>query len=120
LSSSPDGRWVMDRVQRGDGGEWEGFVRAQEDGSWWTIASIEDRAVDAVFGRDELFVLSRKDAPNGRIIRIALGSGSTVADAREIVPESTLAIEGLATTNDRLWVLEMDGGVSSLRAFGLD
>ena len=34
--------------------------------------------------------------------------------------ESTLAIEGLAATNDRLWVLDMDGGVSGLRAFELD
>ena len=120
VSSSPDGRWVMDRVQRGDGGEWEVFVRPQDDGSWWKIASIDDRAVDAVFGRDELFVLSRKEAPNGRILRLALGSASTVADAREIVPKSTLAIEGIAATNERLWVLEMDGGVSGLRAFESD
>ncbi len=110
----------MDRVQRGDGGEWEVFVRAQDDGSWWKLASIEDRAVDAVFGRDELFVLSRKDAPNGRILRVALRTAATIADASEIVPESTLAIEGLAATNGRLWVLEMDGGVSCLRAFELD
>ena len=120
VSSSPDGRWVMDRVQRGDGGEWEVFVRAQDDGSWWKIASIEDRAVDAVFGRDELFVLSRKDAPNGRILRVELRRAPTVADGREIVAESTLAIEGLAATNDRLWVLDMDGGVSGLRAYELD
>src|SRR5258707_10827327 len=26
LSASPDGRWVMDRVQKGDGGEWQGFL----------------------------------------------------------------------------------------------
>jgi prolyl oligopeptidase len=120
VTSSPDGRWVMDRVQRGDGGEWEVFVRAQDDGSWWKLAAIEDRAVDAVFGRDELFILSRKDAPNGRILRVTLGLASTVADASEIVPETALAIEGLAATTDRLWVLEMDGGVSGLRAFEMD
>ena len=66
LSSSPDGRWVMDRVQRGDGGEWEVFVREQDEGAWRKIAAIEDRAVDVVFGRDEVFVLSRHDAPNSR------------------------------------------------------
>ena len=38
------------------------------------IADLEDRAVDAVFGGDELFVLSRKDAPNGRILRVELGA----------------------------------------------
>ena len=29
LCASPDGQWVMDRVQKGDGGEWQVFVRAQ-------------------------------------------------------------------------------------------
>ena len=27
LSASPDGRWVMDRVQKGDSGEWQVFLR---------------------------------------------------------------------------------------------
>ncbi len=31
LSSSPDGQWVLDRVQKGDGGEWQLFVRAQDE-----------------------------------------------------------------------------------------
>jgi len=35
LSSSPDGRWVLDRVQRGDGGEWQVFLRSQDQGSAW-------------------------------------------------------------------------------------
>ena len=120
LSSSHDGRWVMDRVQRGDGGEWEVFVREQDEGAWRQIAAIGDRAVDVVFSRDEVFALSRRDAPNGRILRVPLGADSTIADAVEIVPESTLAIEGLAATDGRLWILEMDGGVSGLRAVGLD
>ncbi len=30
LSSSPDGRWVLDRAQKGDGGEWQLFVRGQD------------------------------------------------------------------------------------------
>ena len=52
LTSSPDGRWAMDRVQKGDGGEWQIFVRAQDDGSaWWQVADIPDRCVHAVLGR---------------------------------------------------------------------
>ena len=34
LNASPDGLWVMDRVQKGDGGEWQVFVRAQTGGGW--------------------------------------------------------------------------------------
>ncbi len=120
LSSSHDGRWVMDRVQRGDGGEWEIFVRAQGAGDWWRLASLEDRVVDAAFGGNALFLLSHVDAPNGRILRVELEQGATASEAGEVVAESGLAIEGLAVTDRRLWVLDMDGGVSGLRAFELD
>src|SRR3712207_7235397 len=64
LSSSPDGRWVMDRVQKGDGGEWQIFVRSQQaDGAWWQVADIADKCVDAVLGSDALYLRSRRDAP---------------------------------------------------------
>ncbi|MGZ4125501.1 MAG: prolyl oligopeptidase family serine peptidase [Actinomycetota bacterium] len=120
LSSSADGRWVLDRAARGDGGEWELFVRSQAGGDWWKLAEIPDHIVDAAFGRDELFLLSRAGAPNGRILRLPLAPGATVVGATPIVPESSLAIEGLAATNGRVWVLDMDGGLSGLRAFGHD
>jgi prolyl oligopeptidase len=120
LSSSPDGRWVLDRAQRGDGGEWELFVRPQDDGPWWMLAAIPDRVVDAALGRDEIFLLSRSDAPNGQILRLPLAQGATVAEASIVVPTSPLAIEGLTVTDGKLWVLDMDGGASGLRAFGLD
>jgi prolyl oligopeptidase len=120
LSSSADGRWVLDRAQRGDGGEWQLFVRAQSGGGWWELADVPDAVVDAAFGRDELFLLSRSGAPNGRVLRLPLASGVTVADATEVVPESSLAIEGVAATDQRVWVLDMDGGVSGIRAFAHD
>ncbi len=120
LSSSADGRWVLDRAQRGDGGDWELFVRSQDGGDWWKLAEIPDRVVDAAFGGDALFLLSRAEAPNGRILRLPLAPGATAADATPIVPESSLAIEGLAATNERVWALDMDGGASGLRAFGHD
>lgn len=120
LSSSADGRWVLDRAQRGDGGEWELFVRPQDEGGWWMLASIPDRIVDAALGRDEIFLLSRKDAPNGQVLRLPLTPGATTGDATVVVPASSVAIEELVVTDGRLWVLDMDGGVSGLRAFDLD
>jgi prolyl oligopeptidase len=71
-------------------------------------------------GRDEIFLLSRKDAPNGQVLRLPVSHSRTVQDASVVVPESSLAIEGLAVTDSRLWLLDMDGGVSGLRSFDLD
>ena len=120
LSSSPDGRWVLDRAQKGDGGDWQLFCRAQDGGDWWMLADIPDKVVDAVFGPGAIFLLSSKDASRGQILRLPMAPDATVADASVVVPQSALSIEGLAVTDERLWVLDMDGGLSGLRAFGHD
>ncbi len=130
LNASPDGLWVMDRVQKGDGGEWQVFVRGQRDGDWWLVADIEDKVAYAAFGPGALYLLSRLGAPHGKILRLPLRRGATVAHAVEVVPEADVTIEGsaaasnaeggLAVTDTRLWLLEMDGGWSSLRLFDLD
>ncbi len=118
LSASPDGRWVLDRVQKGDGGEWQIFLRGQGAGdSWWRRADIPDRCVDAVFGPDALYLVSRRDAPNGKVLRLPLTGGATVAGAREIVPASDLTIADLAVTRGTVWVVLMDGGPQRVRAF---
>jgi len=118
LSASPDGRWVMDRVQKGDGGDWQVFLRSQDaDGSWWQAAGIPDKCVHAVFGPDALYLLSRRDAPHGKVLRLPLTGGATVGEAREIVPASDLAIEDLAVTRGTVWVVDMDGGPQQVRAF---
>jgi prolyl oligopeptidase len=118
LSASPDGRWLMDRVQKGDGGEWQVFLRSQDaDGSWWQVAGIPDKCVQAVLGTGALYLLSRRDAPHGKVLRLPVAGGATVADAREIVPASDLVAEDLAVTRDTVWVVDIDGGPQQLRAF---
>ena len=120
LSASPDGRWVMDRVQKGDGGEWQVFLRSQDaGGSWWQVAAIRDKCVHAVLGTDALYLLSRRDAPHGRVLRLPVTDGATVADAREIVPVSELVIEDLAVTRDTIWVVDIDGGPQQVRRFDI-
>ena len=118
LSASPDGRWALDRVQKGDGGEWQIFLRGQGAGdSWWQVADIPDKCVDAVFGADALYLVSRRNAPNGKVLRLPLTAGATVADAREIVPASDLTIADLAVTRETVWVVLMDGGPQLVRTF---
>jgi prolyl oligopeptidase len=121
LSSSPDGRWVLDRVQKGDGGEWQIFVRSQDGAvGWWQIADIPDSCTHAVLGDDALYLLSRRGAPRGQVLRLLLEPGVTVADAETIVPAGHLAIDDVAVTARTVWVVDLDGGPQQLRRFGLD
>jgi prolyl oligopeptidase len=121
LSSSPDGRWVLDRVQKGDGGEWQVFVRSQ-DGvvGWWQVADIPDRCIHAVLGSDALYLLSRDGAPHGQVLRLPLQPGVTVADATTVVPAGERAIDDVAVTAGTVWVVELDGGPQQVRRFDLD
>ena len=121
LSASPNGRWLMDRVQKGDGGEWQVFVRSQDaDGEWWQVAGIAEKCVHAVFGTDAVYLLSRRDAPRGQVLRLSLTSGATVTDAHVIVPQSDLAIDDLAVTRDTIWLVYMNGGPQLVRAFDIN
>jgi len=121
LSVSPDGRWAMDLVQKGDGGEWQVFVRRQEgDAGWRMVADVGDECVGAVFGGRSLFLLSLRDAPRGQVLRLELGEAATVADATVVVPQGELPIEEIAATDARLWVVEIDGGPSRIRAVDHD
>src|SRR4051812_12973581 len=121
LYASPDGRWVMDLVQEGDGGEWQIFVRRQEgDAGWRMVADLGDECVRAVFGGRWLFLLSMRSAPRGQVLRLELGDEATVADATVVVPPGDLAIEEIAATDARLWIVDVDGGPSGIRAFDHD
>src|SRR5260221_4671558 len=82
LSASPDGHWVMDRVQRGDSGEWQVFLRGQEaSGSWGLVADGSGKCVRAVLGPHALYPLSLPDAPPSPVLRLSPTSGGTVAGA---------------------------------------
>ncbi|HEU0285916.1 MAG TPA: prolyl oligopeptidase family serine peptidase [Nocardioidaceae bacterium] len=122
LQASPDGRWVMDLAEKGDGGEWEIFVRPQRDGAAWSrVAGIDDKCVAAQFGwDDELWVLSLKDTPHGEILRLRLGDSPTVADATTVVSAGDPTIEGFAVTRTRVWVADLVGGPSQIRVFDHD
>ena len=116
LEATTDGRWVMARVQKGDGREWQVFVRPQEGtAEWRLVADLEDRWIDAVFGTDVLFVLSVKDAPRGKVLVLPLTEPD--AEPAEVVPAGRVAVEALAVTDGRLWVVDMDGGTSAIRCF---
>ncbi|MEV0842121.1 prolyl oligopeptidase family serine peptidase [Actinocatenispora sera] len=122
LSASGDGRFVLDRAQRGDGGEWELFARSQSDAdaAWWRVAGIEDRCVEATFAGDSLYLLSHADSEYGSVLRLRMTAGATVADATTVVPAGSRALTELAATDRTLWVADIDGGPCGLRRFGLD
>jgi prolyl oligopeptidase len=118
LSTSEDGRYLLARVARGDGGEFAFYLMGPGE-HWTRIAEFTDRISEAVFGRDgKIYFLSTKDAPRGRIMTVPLARPE-IASATIIVPESDAVIASMLPTGDRLYVLDLVGGPSQVRVFDL-
>jgi len=107
-------------VNNGDGGERAYFVRPSS-GTWIRLAGYTDEIDAAAWGRENaLYLLSRKGAPRGQVLRIAPSASPTLANARVVVPQSDAAIQSIAVTDSRLYTNEVIGGPSQLRSFALD
>lgn len=129
IEVSPDGKWVLTNVQNGDGGEFIQDIRTPE-GKWVRLSTWNDRIVEAKFGHDNaIYVVSRKNAPMGKVSRLALEPGTppALAQAKDVVDEDPNAsIEtdffgrgGIYLTPTRLYVLAQVGGPNELRAYKL-
>ncbi len=115
LHSSDDGRHLLAEVSNGDGGEYAYWLKGPAPG-WTKIADFKDQVVGARFGPDALFLLSRRDAPRKKVLRVPLES-PVLADAGVVVPQSAAVITSFLPTDRFLYVVEMLGGPSSLRVY---
>ncbi len=116
LQGSHDGRLLLAEVRNGDGGEVAYHLRDAND-TWTQIAGFDDGVKQVAFGDDgNLYAMSVKDAPLGRIIAIPLAT-PTLAHARVVVPETRIVAERVMPTRSRLYVSYRAGGPSLVRMF---
>src|SRR5204863_1868240 len=123
LEGSRDGRYILASVANGDGGDFAHYLLGP-DGSasarWKQITKFSDQIKAARLGRDNaLYLLSRKAAPRGKILRLPLDTPE-LNSAVEIVPAGEPVIEQIVPTADALYVGDLLGGPSQIRRFGLD
>jgi prolyl oligopeptidase len=127
LHTSDDGRWLLAAVANGDGGQFAHYVM-DLGGHWTQVTHFEDAIVSVKFGADPaLYMLSRKDAPRGQILRLPLAQ-LDLAQAKAVVPQSSGAgsdesdrasIENFIPTWGHLYVIDILGGPSRVRVFDI-
>ena len=112
-------------VQDGDSGRFAHFI-VGPDGAAKKITHFADDIVEAAWGQaDDLYLISRRNAPRGKILRLA-PADSPLEKAETLVPEGADVIVSrfgsslLASTPSRLYVTYQLGGPSEIRAFSLD
>jgi len=116
LKTSEDARFVLATMANGDGGEFAHYLMGA-DGQWHQIARLSDEITGTAFGADGyLYLLSRLNAPKGKILRTSLAHPN-VADAQTVVAESKAVIEGFLPAADALYLQDVLGGPSEIRIF---
>ncbi len=113
LDSSEDGKYVLARVAYGDGGDFLHYM-LEPDGRWHQITRLADQTSKAAFGPgNSLYVLSRSDAPMGKLLELS-PPNFAIATAKTVVTPGRSSIEGFLATGPYLYVLYMAGGPSKL------
>lgn len=125
LRTSDNGRWLMAAVANGDGGQFAHYVM-DSAGHWTQVTHFEDGIVSAqIAPNDALYLLSRKDAPRGRILRLPLPT-QPLSQAKVVVEQSSgsgtdenahASIEGFVPAASGLYVTDVIGGPNDLRVF---
>ena len=119
FETSNDSRYIIAGVANGDGGEYAHYLLSPS-GKWTQITRFEDKIPDVGLGPDNsLYLLSRQDASNGKILRLARGR-TRLSQAKTVVPESEAVIRSFLPTKSRLYVRDMLGGPSQLRVMDLN
>jgi prolyl oligopeptidase len=117
LTASEDGNYILAKVANGDGGEFAHYLLGPS-GKWVQLTQFSDKVKEAVFGKNMIYLLSKQNAPNGKILAMPL-TNPQLTKATIIVPEGNVSILGFIAGKKYLYVVDINGGPSQIRAFDL-
>src|SRR5213083_1949929 len=119
LQASHDGKYILATVANGDGGEFAHYLLGPDE-KWKQITQFSDQIKLARLGRDNaLYLLSRANAPRGKILRLPLDVPE-LKNAAEIVASGEAVIEQIVPSKEALYVGDLLGGPSQIRRFDLN
>src|SRR5882724_11555494 len=119
LAASRDGKYILATVANGDGGDFAHYLLGP-DKTWKQITQFSDQIKLARLGRDNaLYLLSRANAPRGKILRLPLDVPE-LKNAAEIVASGEAVIEQIVPSKEALYVGDLLGGPSQIRRFDLN
>jgi prolyl oligopeptidase len=87
--------------------------------AWRPVAEFPDEITDFDLHGSDLYLTSTRGHPRGRILKVSADSPD-LAKAVEVVPESSLVLQGMAHGKDGLYLQAMDGGLGRLQRLGND
>ena len=86
---------------------------------WRKVCDVADEVVSFAFRGDDLFLVTTRDAPNGRVVKTSM-ERPDFATARTVLGEGRAVIDHVAAAKDALYVADVEGGYGGLRRLGYD
>jgi prolyl oligopeptidase len=86
---------------------------------WRKVCDVADEVVSFAFRGDDLFLVTTRDAPNGRVVKTSM-ERPDFATARTVLGEGRVVIDYVAAAKDALYVADLEGGYGGLRRLGYD
>ncbi|WP_165357143.1 prolyl oligopeptidase family serine peptidase [Sphingosinicella sp. CPCC 101087] len=86
---------------------------------WRRVCGKADEVASIEIHGDDLYLLSHKGAPRGRLLKTSVSSPE-LSSAEEVAPEGPLPLVGLAAARDGLFLMASDVGVHRISAVGAD
>jgi len=80
---------------------------------WRRLFGSDDAVVGIAAVKDDLFLVTHRDAPNFRVLQVK-GSAKSLAGARVVVPPRDLVVEALAVARDGIYLRTALAGVDRL------
>ncbi len=118
LSATEDGQYLLAVVANGDGGEFAHYLMSPDE-QWTQVTKFSDQITYAALGPDgNLYLLSRNNAPRGKILKLPLHS-PYLDQAKSIIEQGEGSIEFFEPTTKRLYIAEVDGGPSKIKVYDI-
>lgn len=122
---SHDGRWLIGYVFNGTQREITLYaapaqpVLAGKAPRWTRLVTAADAVSGASYFDDGLYLVSHKDAPRSKVLRLSL-KAPDIAKAEVLLPQGDQVVTGIASAADALYVERRDGNIKRLfkRAHG--
>lgn len=114
-----DGRWLIGYVFNGTQREITLYaaaarpVLAGKPPRWTRLVTAADAVSGASYFDDGLYLVSHKDSPRSKVLRLSLKSPG-IAQAEVIVPQGEQVVTGIASAADALYVERRDGNIKRL------
>ena len=111
-------RWALAVISNGVGNERALYVATQKEiengtAKWRKIVDFTDQVTDLAVHGDELYLITQKGAPRGKVVRTRL-PGAELDNASAVIPESVAAPISVGAARDALYVAVREGPAGRL------